>query len=120
MKAYAPILACLLIASAGLASTTAHASSKWQKPTLTDCELGPGQVCNVEVACPAEAPFVAAGGGGFPKAEPKDNSVAMTMNLPISNGQWRVRWRNLSGTQSAKIKTAVRVKCSDRAEEAGW
>ena len=83
MRTDAALLACLLLAAAGLGATAAQAASKWQKPTLTDCELGPGQVCNVEVSCPAEAPFVAAGGGGFPKADPQDNAVAMTMNLPI-------------------------------------
>ncbi len=99
---------------------TAAAGSAWQKPSVMKCSLGPAEECNVEVACPAEMPFVSTGGGGMPGASPADHAVAMTMNLPIAQDKWRVRWRNLSSSASADIKVAVRIKCSDNAAEAGW
>ncbi len=114
------------IAVAGLAimlspfCASAQAASAWQPPTVMECSLAPGGECNVEAACPADMPFVAAGGGGMPKAEPANHAVAMTMNLPISENKWRVRWRNLSADVTASIKAAVRIKCSDSAAEAGW
>ncbi len=103
-----------------LAPLAADANSAWQKPTAQQCDLAPGAECNLEVSCPAEMPYVAAGGGGMPAAEPANHSVAMTMNLPISKQTWRVRWKNLASDGSAKVKVAVRVKCSDNAAEAGW
>lgn len=98
----------------------AAAISAWQKPTALQCDMAPGADCNLEVSCPADMPFVTTGGGGIPAIEPADHSVAMTMNLPIKEDTWRVRWRNLSSDQTAKAKVVVRVKCSDNAAEAGW
>lgn len=97
---------------------TAIASSSWQPPVVQECEMSPGSDCNVEAACPADMPFIVTGGGGIPMA-PEDHSVAMTMNLPVSNGTWRVRWRNV-GSGDAAIKVAVRIKCASEAAEAGW
>jgi len=115
----------LFIVIAGIAAwftvaTDAAAESAWQKPAVQECTLPPNGECNVEVTCPADKPFVAAGGGGMPAAEPPNHAVAMTMNLPISENAWRVRWRNLSSDMAAKIKVAVRAKCSDDKAEAGW
>ncbi|RMH47506.1 MAG: hypothetical protein D6688_03505, partial [Alphaproteobacteria bacterium] len=104
----------------GLSATTALAGAKWQKPVAKECDLEPGGVCNVEATCPADAPFVAAGGGGFPQVAPKDNAIAMTMNLPINEKTWRVRWRNLSAEDWGKGKFVVRIKCAATAEDAGW
>ncbi|RMF38247.1 MAG: hypothetical protein D6754_07910 [Alphaproteobacteria bacterium] len=104
----------------GLSATTAVAEAKWQKPIAMACDLEPGGICNVEAVCPEDAPWVVAGGGGIPKAEPEDNAVAMTMNLAINEKTWRVRWRNLSGEDRVKGKFAVRIKCATSAEEAGW
>ena len=87
---------------------------------MEQCTLAPGADCNVEATCPAEMPYVVAGGGGIPAIEPADHRVAMTMNLPVTQGSWRVRWRNLSDEQAVTGKFAVRVKCSDTAAEAGW
>jgi hypothetical protein len=121
-----PTLAIALAFGATLALGTttlpgpAAAGSAWQKPAVQECSLGPAEECNVEVACPADMPYVAAGGGGMPKAAPADHAVAMTMNLPIAKDKWRVRWRNLAREGNAEIKVAVRVKCSDNAAEAGW
>lgn len=102
------------------AVNTALAKSQWQKPVVMECVLAPSGDCNVEAECPAEAPFVVAGGGGMPKAMPENHAVGMTMNLPISNNKWRVRWRNMSAGDEASIKVAVRIKCSDSESEAGW
>ncbi len=114
------LLAMIVIAAGGLGSSALQAKSAWQKPTVQECTLAPSGDCNVEVACPADLPFVAAGGGGMPAASPASHAVAMTMNLPIAKDKWRVRWRNMSATDEATIKVAVRVKCSDDAAEAGW
>jgi len=103
-----------------LAGSPALAKSVWQKPIVLQCEMAPGADCNLEASCPADMPFVATGGGGMPKIEPEDHSIAMTMNLPIKKGTWRVRWRNLSSDKAAKAKAVVRIKCSDSAAEAGW
>ena len=103
-----------------LASDPASAKSIWQKPIVLQCEMGPGADCNLEATCPEDMPFVATGAGGMPKIEPEDHSIAMTMNLPIKQGKWRVRWRNLSRDKTAKAKAVVRIKCSDSAAEAGW
>jgi len=65
-------------------------------------------------------PYVVGGGGGMPAADPANHSVAMTMNLPVSENTWRVRWKNLSPAEHAAVKVAVRVKCSNDAAEAGW
>ncbi len=110
------------IAGAAFGGTTspAQAQSQWQPPTALECTLGPGADCNIEAECPADAPYVVAGGGGLPKADPADHTVAMTMNLPISENKWRVRWRNMSGTDEAAIKGVVRIKCSPSKAEAGW
>lgn len=77
-------------------------------------------MCNVEAACPDDAPFVVVGGGGFPQVEPEDNAIAMTMNLPVNEKTWRVRWRNMSGEDWAKGKFVVRIKCAASAADAGW
>ena len=103
-----------------LTPASAEAGSAWQKPQVEQCEVAPGAECNLEVSCPAEMPYIAAGGGGMPAADPSNHGVAMTMNLPISENTWRVRWKNLSPDIAAKVKVAVRVKCSDNAAEAGW
>lgn len=116
-KSLATALTMLL---AGTAAAPASAATAWQKPTVQECTLGPGAECNVEATCPAAMPYVAAGGGGIPKIAPADNQVAMTMNLPVKEGTWRVRWRNLSADQTVTGKFAVRIKCSDSAAEAGW
>lgn len=107
--------ACLM-----LPALPASADAQWQPPTALECTLAPGADCNVEAECPADAPYVVAGGGGMPKAEPSDHSVAMTMNLPVSENKWRVRWRNLSRDDEASIKGVVRVKCTASKSEAGW
>ncbi len=117
---FASTAAAALAALMLLFALPAAAKSSWQKPVVQACALAPSADCNVEVACPANMPFVAAGAGGIPAADPADHAVAMTMNLPIAKDKWRVRWRNLSTAASAKIKVAVRVKCSDDAAEAGW
>ncbi len=98
----------------------ASAGSTWQNPAVLMCDMAPGADCNLEARCPVDKPFVVAGGGGLPKIEPPEHSIAMTMNLPIKKDTWRVRWRNLSEDKSAKAKAVVRVKCSDSAAEAGW
>jgi len=109
------------LACAALLSTPpALAKSAWQKPAAQQCDMAPGADCNLEVSCPSDMPYVATSGGGIPAIEPADHSVAMTMNLPIKQGTWRVRWRNMSSDQSVKAKMVVRVKCSDTAAEAGW
>ncbi|MDX1711541.1 MAG: hypothetical protein R3316_10455 [Rhodovibrionaceae bacterium] len=110
----------LSLAAATMGTTEARAESAWQAPLVKDCELAPSGECNVEATCPADMPFAAAGGGGMPAAAPDDHAVAMTMNLPVAKDTWRVRWRNLSKTDPAKVKVAVRVKCSDSPAEAGW
>lgn len=99
---------------------TAVAAGRWSPPFAQTCALGPGDECNVEVTCPAERPWIVAGGGGMPKASRADHSVAMTMNLPISEHSWRVRWRNMPGGEPVEVTVAVRVRCSDDREEAGW
>ncbi len=104
----------------GMTPYKVKAESAWQKPEVKQCDMGPGDECNLEVTCPADKPYVSSGGGGMPSAEPKVNSVGITMNLPVSENTWRVRWKNLSPDQSAQAKVAVRVKCSDDAAEAGW
>jgi len=48
---------------------------------------------------------------GMPAAEPANHAVAITMSLPVSDDTWRVRWKNLSPTDAAKVKVAVRVLC---------
>jgi hypothetical protein len=115
--------------SAGLAVTitllafapvSVDAKSMWQKPQVEQCELAPGGECNLEVSCPSEMPYVVGGGGGMPAADPANHSVAMTMNLPINENTWCVRWKNLNSMDVANVKVAVRVKCSDDAGEAGW
>jgi len=86
----------------------------WQKPVVKKCELSPGAQCNVEAICPKSHPIAISGGGGMPKAMPENNQVAMTMNLPVSLDTWRVRWKNLSNTNNAKIKVAVKVLCTKK------
>ena len=90
----------------------AFAEQAWQKPTVQSCELAPGAHCNVEVTCPDSHPVVLAGGGGMPESAPPDNQVAMTMNLPVSGDTWRVRWKNLSASNAATVKVAVKVLCA--------
>ena len=119
-KQTAIAVAFALGAAIGSAPLTAQAKSAWQKPAVQECDLAPAGDCNVEVACPPEMPFVSSGAGGMPAAEPADHAVAMTMNLPIAKDKWRVRWRNMSAAANAKVKVAVRIKCSDDAAEAGW
>ncbi len=103
----------LFIASIGLFfAGPALAAQVWQKPVVKECGLEPGAQCNVEVTCPASHPVVISGGGGMPKATPPENQVAMTMNLPIASDKWRVRWKNMSSTDSASVKVAVKVLCS--------
>ncbi|MCP4328351.1 MAG: hypothetical protein GY791_07940 [Alphaproteobacteria bacterium] len=116
------ICAALFAAAAatGLATTPAVAATAWQPPTVQECAQAPSGDCNVEVACPEAMPFVVQGAGGMPAAEPPNHAVAMTMNLPISQNAWRIRWRNMSMLGGATVKVAVRVKCSDDAGEAGW
>jgi hypothetical protein len=48
----------------------------------------------------------------MPKSAPPSNQVAMTMNLPIASDKWRVRWKNMSTTDSATAKVAVKVLCA--------
>lgn len=107
-------LAAFLTATA----TGARADSKWQAPTVQECNLEGGADCNVEATCPAELPFVVTGGGGMPEA-PDNHRVAMTMNLPVAQDTWRVRWRNMRKNETT-IKVAVRIKCASSAAEAGW
>jgi hypothetical protein len=98
----------------------ALAETKWQAPTAQECSLAPGADCNIEAECPADMPYVTAGGGGMPMAEPADHAIAMTMNLPVGEGKWRVRWRNLHPSAEAKMKGAVRIQCSSDKAAAGW
>jgi hypothetical protein len=109
-----------LAVSTGAGASAAVAKSAWQDPVVKSCVLAPSADCNVEAQCPANMPYVVSGGGGMPSAEPTDHAVAMTMNLPVAQDTWRVRWRNLSGDEAAKVKVAVRIRCSDTAAEAGW
>lgn len=108
--------AAVAVGWAGMAA----AEPGWQKPVVAECALAPAADCNVEATCPADAPYVVTGGGGMPKADPQDHAVGITMNLPVSEGVWRVRWRNLSADTPANVKVAVRVNCAATAEEAGW
>ena len=110
----AGILRKLFLISIGalLLATPALAEQVWQKPVVEQCSLEPGAQCNVEVACPDTHPVVRSGGGGMPEAAPPDNQVAMTMNLPIAKDKWRVRWKNMSATESATVKVAVKVLCA--------
>lgn len=120
MRTTSYFTAFAILVATGTGVDTAFAKSAWQKPTVVECNMGPGADCNVEVSCPADMPYLVVGGGGIPKIEPAGHSIAMTMNLPIKKDTWRVRWRNLSADQTATGKFAVRVKCSDTAAEAGW
>jgi len=95
-----------------LLATPALAGQAWQKPVVKECSLEPGAQCNVEVTCPKTHPVVVSGGGGMPKSAPPSNQVAMTMNLPIASDKWRVRWKNMSTTDSATAKVAVKVLCA--------
>lgn len=92
---------------------TAHAKEKWQKPVIKECSLGANDWCGEDVTCPADMPFVVAGGGGMPKASRPDHSVAMTMNVAIAKNVWRVRWQNLGNGAPTDVKVMIRVKCSD-------
>ena len=92
----------------------AQAEQVWQKPVVKECGLEPGAQCNVEVSCPASHPVAVSGGGGMPKSSPPENQVAMTMNLPIASGKWRVRWKNMSAKDSASVKVAVKVLCATK------
>ncbi len=116
MRARLPV--CLLAAVAF--PLPVLAAAQWSAPQPQQCALGPGEECNVEVTCPADRPYVVAGGGGMPKASRPDHGVAMTMNLPVSENTWRVRWKNMPGGEPVEVTVAVRVKCSDSREEAGW
>jgi len=116
MKARLPV--CLLAAVAF--PLPALAAAQWCAPQPQPCALGPGDECNVEVTCPADRPYVVAGGGGMPEASRPDHGVAMTMNLPVSENTWRGRWKNMHGGEPVEVTVAVRVKCSDSREEAGW
>ena len=102
------LLAAGLLSCAGAAA----AEQAWQKPVVQSCSLEPGAHCNVEVACPASHPVVLSGGGGMPESAPPDNQVAMTMNLPVAADTWRVRWKNMSATDAATVKVAVKVLCA--------
>ena len=102
----------LIPVGALLLATPAFAAQEWQKPVVKECSLEPGARCNVEVACPNTHPVVLSGGGGMPEAAPPDNQVAMTMNLPVAKDKWRVRWKNMSATESATAKVAVKVLCA--------
>ena len=107
------ILAILSVAAMAGAPDTAQAKERWQKPVVKECSLGANEWCGEDVACPAELPFAVAGGGGMPKASRPDHSVAMTMNVAISENVWRVRWQNLAGGVPTDVKVMIRVKCSD-------
>ena len=63
-------------------------------------------------------PYVVAGGGGMPKAEPANHAVAMTMNVAISESAWRVRWQNLGSGDVTNVKVKIRAKCSN--DESVW
>ena len=101
-----------ILVGALLLATPARAGQVWQEPVVKECSLEPGADCNVEVACPETHPIAVSGGGGMPASAPPDNQVAMTMNLPIASDTWRVRWKNMSTTQSATAKVAVKVLCA--------
>ncbi len=101
-----------IVVGALLFSTPAFAGQAWQKPVVKECALKPGAQCNVEVTCPKTHPIAVSGGGGMPKSAPPSNQVAMTMNLPIASDKWRVRWKNMSATDSATAKVAVKVLCA--------
>lgn len=34
------------------------------------------------------------------------------MNLSTSDDTWRVRWKNMSATEAASVKVAVKVLCA--------
>ena len=95
-----------------LLAMPALAGQEWQQPVVEQCSLEAGAQCNVEVACPDSHPVVLSGGGGMPESAPPDNQVAMTMNLPIAKDKWRVRWKNMSATEAATVKVAVKVLCA--------
>lgn len=105
---------CLMVAGVLFSAASVSAEQTWQKPTVQECDLAPGAQCNVEVTCPDSHPQVLSGGGGMPKAVPENNQVAMTMNLPIAANKWRVRWKNMSATDSATVKVAVKVLCATK------
>jgi hypothetical protein len=106
MKFVAPMALVALVIAPPLS-----ADQIWQKPAVKQCNLAPGAQCNVEVTCPSSHPRALSGGGGMPKAMPESNQVAMTMNLPIAENKWRVRWKNMSNTDAANVKVAVKVLC---------
>lgn len=102
----------LIAGTAMFIANPAFANQVWQKPVVKECGLEPGAQCNVEVSCPKSHPIVISGGGGMPKAMPPKNQVAMTMSLPIASNKWRVRWKNMSATDAASVKVAVKVLCA--------
>lgn len=110
----------LAIVFGGMAVAGSVYAANWQKPDPQECTLGPGAECNVERQCPADKPYIVVGGGGMPVMDPPQNSVVMTMSLPINETTWRVRWKNMSTTESAKVRAVVRIKCAASKEEAGW
>ncbi|PKQ12522.1 MAG: hypothetical protein CVT70_09260 [Alphaproteobacteria bacterium HGW-Alphaproteobacteria-1] len=110
----------MMLGAAIVLPAPALAETKWQAPMVQECILAPGAECNVEAECPADMPYVSAGGGGMPMAEPADHAIAMTMNLPVTESKWRVRWRNLHPTAEAQMKGAVRIQCGSDKAAAGW
>lgn len=110
----------LFLALGALTMGTPAAAASWQKPEPQECAMGPEEECNVEKKCPADMPYIVTAGGGMPVMEPPKNSVVMTMSLPTNENTWRVRWKNMSKEDSAKVRAVVRIKCAATKEEAGW
>ena len=114
----------LMVAAAGalagvlLAAEETQAKEQWQPPHIEECSLAENEHCGADVQCPAELPYVLAGGGGMPKVSRNDHRIAMTMNVAISENAWRVRWQNLAGGQPTDVKVMIRVLCGDDA--AAW
>lgn len=95
-----------------LFSTQAGADELWQPPHKENCSVEPGQDCGADVACPSSLPYVVSGGGGIPKISDENHRLAMTMNVAINPGIWRVRWRNM-GDKKVDATVMIRVQCTD-------
>lgn len=107
-------LTALLLAFgfAMLVGNVADAKERWIKPTVIECSMEVGDICGADVSCPEDLPWIVNGGGGMPMASAENHQVGITMNLPISEHGWRVRWRNLGGP-AVKVKVAIHALCSD-------
>jgi hypothetical protein len=121
------LLALFALAAASLLAEHSWAqkgeASRWGEPVLRQCLLLPGEGCQLDLACPAERPFVVAGGGGLLRSDRPEQPVALTENRALSEALWRVGFRRLVFGDSAAQATAppeepleitivARIECS--------